>query len=150
MLQEGEKGWGWSCSLTALHHSPSWEGWGTQEGWETHWQATLPPTCPQPPGWTRDYLLEAQHTNTFIFRQARRWLCVGVAARQERAGMAPQRVTPAPGTQRLGGSGHGGVWPCLGVRSRLGGCSSIPILLSEAAPVSAPCIPTLHQHPPAL
>lgn len=127
----GREGTGRSRSLPTLRHSPP-EGWGTQEGWGTRQQAMPPPAHPQTLGQARGYLLEAQHTNTFIFRQARRWLCVGVAARQEWAGVAPQRATPSrapPG--------------CLGVRSGLAECSSIAIPLPQAA--SAPCL--LHQHP---
>lgn len=68
----GREGTGWGEIRLRGHLTlqPPREGWGTR----------------RPRGGHGGHLLEAQHTNTFIFRQARRWLCVGVAARKERAG----------------------------------------------------------------
>lgn len=134
------------------------------------------PARPKPPGWAGGNLLEAQQTNTFIFRQARRWLCVGVAARQERAESGSTAVTPTPGTPRLGGSGQRGGLVLPGVCSGLGECSTpqflhqCPVLNCQPQhpnlapvsgtntailqrqplnpdPASASCI--LHHHPPA-
>lgn len=135
---EGERGRG-SCFLDALHRSsPSPPG-----GMGDPPASLAAPARPQPPGWARGYLLEAQQTNTFIFRQARRWLCVGVAARQERAERGSVAVIPTPGTPRLGGSGQRGVWSCPRVRSGLGECSNTP----NPAPMPCTSTPALNPQP---